>query len=61
MKTKIGAYLRRQRHIHYVESYVIQLRTRLCSQAIMYRNVDRNIRDLFLKYNEYLRQLKKDE
>mgnify|MGYP004299008387 CR=1 FL=1 len=57
---KIGAYLRKQKHKSYVEKMVTEMRAKVCSQAIMYGNVDKNSRDLFLKYNNYLRKLNKE-
>tara|TARA_B100000575_G_scaffold203447_1_gene165074 strand:+ start:456 stop:716 length:261 start_codon:yes stop_codon:yes gene_type:complete len=57
---KIGAYLRKQKHKSYVEKVVTEMRGKVCSQAIMYGNVDRTTRDLFLKYNEYLKNLSKE-
>ena len=51
-------YLKYKRHISYVESRVVELRSSICRQAVMYGTVDNVTRDLFLKYNEYLRLLK---
>jgi hypothetical protein len=50
-------YLKYKRHINYVESRVVELRSSICRQAIMYGNVDKITRELYLKYNEYLRLL----
>tara|TARA_Y100000389_G_C17053585_1_gene313953 strand:+ start:94 stop:285 length:192 start_codon:yes stop_codon:yes gene_type:complete len=61
MKNKLGAYIRRRRHITYVESYVTKLRSKVASQAIMYGVVDKRTRDLFLKYNSYLIELRKKD
>ena len=47
-------YLKYKRHISYVEGRVVELRSSICRQAVMYGNVDKTTRDLFLKYNEYL-------
>ena len=51
-------YLKWKKHISYVESRVVELRGTLCIQAITYGNVDKNTRELFLKYNRYLLKLK---
>ena len=53
-------YLRYKKHVSYVESRVVELRNSICRQAIMYGNVDRTTRDLFLKYNDYLKLLRPD-
>ena len=53
-------YLRYKRHISYVESRVVELRSSICRQAVMYGTVDNLTRDLFLKYNEYLKLLRPD-
>ena len=51
-------YLRYKRHVSYVESRVVELRSSICRQAVMYGTVDNVTRDLFLKYNEYLKLLR---
>ena len=51
-------YLRYKRHVSYVESRVVELRNSICRQAVMYGTVDNVTRDLFLKYNEYLKLLR---
>ncbi len=53
-------YLRYKRHVNYVESRVVELRNQICQQAVMYGSVDNLTRDLFLKYNEYLKLLRPD-
>jgi hypothetical protein len=58
VKKMMMRLLRKRKHIRYVESYVIELRSRICSQACLYGSVDAKTRDLFLKYNNYLKQLK---
>ena len=52
-------YIRRQRHIRYVEDYVTEMRSRVVSRACLYGNTDVTERDLYLKYNEYLKELRK--
>ena len=51
-------YLKWKKHISYVESRVVELRGRICKQAVMYGNVDKTTRELFLKYNRYLVKLR---
>ena len=51
-------YLRYKRHVSYVESRVVELRNQICQQAVMYGSVDNLTRDLFLKYNNYLKLLR---
>lgn len=50
-------YLRKQKHKSYVESRVVQLRSQITMEAIENGCVDENTRQLFLKYNEYLKSL----
>ena len=52
--------LRKIKHIRYVESYVTELRGKICSQACLYGSVDGKTRDLFLKYNDYLIKLRNE-
>jgi len=49
--------MRLKKHILYVEKRVLELRGEICKQAILYGNVDQDVRQLFLKYNAYLRSL----
>ena len=51
-------YLKWKRHILYVESRVVELRGVICKQAVLYGTVDKTTRDLYLKYNDYLRLLR---
>ena len=53
-------YLKYKRHISYVESRVVELRASICKQAVLYGTVDNLTRDLFLKYNNYLKLLRPD-
>jgi hypothetical protein len=50
-------YLRRKRHILYVEKRVVELRGDICQQAVLYGTVDAKTRDFYLKYNGYLVKL----
>lgn len=54
---KLGGYIRKLRHKRYVEDMVTMMRGRVCKQAVLYGNVDKTTRALFLKYNEYLKKL----
>jgi len=53
-------YLKYKRHISYVESRVVELRASICKQAVLYGSVDNLTRDLFLKYNNYLKLIRPD-
>ena len=53
-------YLKYKRHISYVESRVVELRASICKQAVLYGTVDNLTRDLFLKYNNYLKLIRPD-
>jgi hypothetical protein len=50
-------YLRKKRHVLYVEKRVVELRGDICQQAVLYGSVDTKTRDFYLKYNEYLVKL----
>ena len=51
-------YSRYKRHVSYVEKRVLELRSKICSQACLYGSVDTYTRDMYLKYNEYLKTLR---
>jgi len=53
-KQLLKEYLRKKRHVLYVEKRVVELRGEICQQAVLYGTVDIGIRELYLKYNEYL-------
>jgi len=53
-KQLLKEYLRKKRHVLYVEKRVVELRGEICQQAVLYGTVDISIRELYLKYNEYL-------
>ena len=57
---KLGRYIRKLRHKRYVEDMVTTMRGRVCKQAILYGNVDKRTRELYLKYNEYLKKLNRE-
>jgi len=56
-KQLLKEYLRKKRHVLYVEKRVVELRGEICQQAVLYGTVDISIRELYLKYNEYLVEL----
>ena len=56
-KSKIP-YVRKIQHVKYVETCVIKQRDQIMKSAIMYGKVDPVSRELFLKYNGYLIELK---
>ncbi len=57
---KLGRYIRKLRHKRYVEDMVTTMRGRVCKQAILYGVVDKRTRELYLKYNEYLKKLNRE-
>ncbi len=56
-KQLLKDYLRRKRHVLYVEKRVVELRGDICQQAVLYGSVDTKTRDFYLKYNGYLVKL----
>lgn len=57
-KHELKKYLRYKKHVHYVENRCMILRNSICRQACKYGNVDKVTRELYLKYNNYLRLLR---
>jgi hypothetical protein len=57
---KIGGYIRKLKHKRYVEKIVTEMRGKVCSQAIMYGSSDVVTRNLYLKYNAYLKKLNEE-
>jgi len=53
-------YLRYKKHISYVETRVVDLRRKIAKEAIETGCADKQTRRLFLKYNEYLKNLNKN-
>lgn len=51
--------LRKTQHYNYVEVRVLELRERIIQRAIKEGDVDQFDRMLFLKYNNYLKKLRK--
>ncbi len=56
-KSRLG-YIRRIQHIKYVEQMVVERRSKVISSALMYGKVNSIDRELFIKYNDYLMQLR---
>tara|TARA_Y100000589_G_scaffold327052_1_gene368124 strand:+ start:7016 stop:7210 length:195 start_codon:yes stop_codon:yes gene_type:complete len=53
-------YLRYKKHKQYVEERVVELRSKITMEAIETGCADKQSRRLFLKYNEYLKNLIKN-
>ena len=51
-------YLKYKKHVYHVENRVVELRSKLCNESIMYGVVNKTTRELYLKYNDYLRLLR---
>jgi len=56
-KSRLG-YIRRIQHVKYVEQMVVERRSKVISSALMYGKVNSIDRELFIKYNDYLMQLR---
>ena len=52
-------YLRYVKHKQYVESRVVELRSKITMEAIEFGCADKQTRILFLKYNEYLKKIRR--
>ncbi len=50
-------YLRYRKHIDTIEKRVVELRNKVCKQALLYGNVDEVTRELYFKYNQYLQYI----
>jgi len=59
-KNELQKYLKYKKHVSYVESRVVELRSSICKQAVLYGNVNDITRKLYLKYNDYLKLLRPD-
>ena len=53
----LSKHLRLRKHKSYVESRVLEIRSMITIQAIENGCVDKELRKLFIKYNEYLKTL----
>ena len=56
-KSRLG-YIRKIQHVKYVEQMVVERRGKVISSALMYGKVNSIDRELFIKYNDYLMQLR---
>ena len=56
-KNELIKYLRYKKHYNYVESRVVELRNKICQDAILYGTIGTITRKLYLKYNKYLIKL----
>jgi len=57
-KNELKQYLRYIKHYNYVEKRVVELRSKICQDAILYGTIGTITRRLYLKYNKYLIKLK---
>ena len=57
-RDELKKYLRYKKHYDYVESRVVELRNKICQDAILYGTIGTTTRRLYLKYNKYLINLK---
>ena len=57
-KHELLNYLKYKKHVSYIETRLMQLRNQICKQAVLYGDVDNITRTLYLKYNNYLKQLR---
>ena len=55
----IKGYFRIKKHLNYMYSRVLEIRREILIEAIEHRCVDDKKVELFLKYNERLKQLEK--
>lgn len=53
----ISKHIRFRKHKSYVESRVLEIRSMITIQAIENGCVDSELRELFVKYNNYLKKL----
>ncbi len=57
-KQLLKQYLRFKNHISYVEKSTVELRSKICVEACLNGQVDETKRALYLKYNQYLVELR---
>ena len=50
-------YLKYKKHYNFIEKSVLDLRNQICQQATLHGTVDDRVRELYLKYNNYLIKL----
>ena len=56
-KDELKHYLKYKKHYNYVEKRVVELRAKICQDAILYGTIGTITRELYLKYNNYLIKL----
>ena len=56
-KDELKRYLRYRKHYNYVEARVVELRAKICFDAVNYGTIGTITRKLYLKYNNYLIKL----
>ena len=56
-KDDLKKYLKYRKHYNYIETRVVELRAKICYDAINYGTIGTNTRKLYLKYNNYLIKL----
>ena len=57
-KHELLNYLKYKKHVSYIETTLMQLRNKICKQAVLYGSVDSVTRQLYLKYNDYLKKIR---
>jgi len=57
-KDELIKYLRYKKHESFVETRLMNLRNKICKQAVLYGDVDIITRKQYLKYNKYLLKLR---
>ena len=60
-KHELINYLKYKKHLSYVETRLMNLRNKICKQAVLYGDVDDVTRQLYLKYTNYLKKIKWDK
>ncbi len=56
-KDELIKYLKYKKHISMIETRLMHLRNKICKQAILYGDVDKVTRQLYKKYNNYLKTI----
>jgi len=54
-RDELVKYLKYKKHIQHVETRCMHLRNKICKQAVLYGDVDNVTRQLYKKYNNYLK------
>ena len=56
-KHELIKYLKYKKHVSYIHTRLMELRNRICKQAVLYGDVDAVTRKLYIKYTNYLKKL----